>query len=347
MSGAGCYRRGSHPASCPTVRSARAEDHPSHAAGIDPILVLLRRLLPVLLVALLTVLAIAPGSSGHPERATTFPDPAGGAVPTYKSRGPSEVVCLPSSRGLIGKIFAGDKRLKRGRTKMLKRCKYYSIQDAVNAAKSGDRILILPGTYTEPASRAVPVDDPKCQDDTEVTEGSHFAPPPVGPASNDPPVRPSFKYQHDCPNSKNLIAVIGDSNGDGKCDAKCNLQIEGLGKDPKDVQIVGDRRKADVIRGDRADGLFLKNLSVEQAEFNGIDVVETNGFRFDRIVAKNNQNYGVLSFTAVHGLYENIDAFGNGDSGVYPGRPVRQAVLDRDPQRRLPRQHARLLGHGR
>ncbi|MEO7197924.1 MAG: hypothetical protein ABIZ50_05575, partial [Solirubrobacterales bacterium] len=32
-----------------------------------------------------------------------------------------------------------------------------------------------------------------------------------------------------------------------------------------------------------------------------------------------NQDYGVLSFTAVHGLYNRVTAYGNGDSGVYPG----------------------------
>ena len=31
------------------------------------------------------------------------------------------------------------------------------------------------------------------------------------------------------------------------------------------------------------------------------------------------QNYGVLTFASDHGLYEHIEAFGNGDSGIYPG----------------------------
>ncbi len=95
--------------------------------------------------------------------------------------------------------------------------------------------------------------------------------------------------------------------------------MEGLGKRPTDVLIVGDRIKEDVIRADRADGFLLKNVATEQAAFNGVDVVETNGFRLENLEAMYNQNYGVLTFTSDNGLYDTIDAYGNGDSGIYPG----------------------------
>ena len=92
-----------------------------------------------------------------------------------------------------------------------------------------------------------------------------------------------------------------------------------MGRVPKDVLIEGDRLKKDVIRADRADGIFLRNVWVEQGAFNDIDVVETNGFRLRKLVTPYGQNYGVLSFASDHGLYEHIEAFGNGDSGIYPG----------------------------
>src|SRR5438270_205878 len=77
-----------------------------------------------------------------------------------------------------------------------------------------------------------------------------------------------------------------------KCNQLCNLQIEGLGRRPTDVKIVGDRRKTDVVRIDRADGIFLRNFSVEQGAFNDVDLVEVDGFRVSHIVARYAQNYG-------------------------------------------------------
>src|SRR5262249_44424718 len=46
--------------------------------------------------------------------------------------------------------------------KLLKNCKYTSIQAAVNDSGNNSRVEILPGTYTEPASRAKPTNDPSC-----------------------------------------------------------------------------------------------------------------------------------------------------------------------------------------
>ena len=140
------------------------------------------------------------------------------------------------------------------------------------------------------------------------------------PDDGDAPVA-TFEHQVKCPNARNLIAIVGDSlsDPDRECDKKCNLLIEGMGRRPKDVMIVGDRLKKDVIRADRADGFFLRNVWVEQGAFNDVDVVETNGFRLRRLVTPYGQNYGVLTFASDHGLYEHIEAFGNGDSGIYPG----------------------------
>ena len=36
-------------------------------------------------------------------------------------------------------------------------------------------------------------------------------------------------------------------------------------------------------------------------------------------MSRYSREYGILSFTSDHGLYENIEAFSSGDSGVYPG----------------------------
>ncbi len=299
------------------------------------------RIQVVTLVTALAVAVLAPSvADSHPERTTAFPFPANGKVPTYRAHGPSNVVCKPESKALIRDEFKGDKRLLKRRLATLSRCKYHDIQAAINDAKSGYRILIMPGTYLEQPSRDVPVGSPgkpPCADDYITLEGDfRFAPPPVGPSSNDPPERANRNYAIKCPNSKNLISVVGDTRPEPdptkpitpKCMQLCNLQIEGLGKEPTDVTIVADRRKLDGIRIDRADGIYLRNFTVEQAAFNDIDVVEVDGFRISKVVTRYGQDYGILSFTATHGVYDHVTAYGNGDSGIYPGSTMKGCGVD-------------------
>lgn len=264
-----------------------------------------------ILVALALLVLLAAPASAHLERSTEFPDPSRGSVPELRTSGPTLVVCASDTRQ---RVKSYPKRLKRRNLRLLKRCRFRSIQEAVNAAARRYRILILPGRYTEPASRSAPFDDPRCEADYETT---HEDDPTVSPSH--PSRVATFAHHLKCPNAKNLIAIIGDGDGDGRCDRLCDLQLEGTGRRPSDVTIVGDRKKLDVIRADRADGIVIANLAVEEAAFNGIDIVETNGYRVERIVARWNNAYGILSFTSDHGLYDRIHAHGNGDAGVYPG----------------------------
>jgi len=291
--------------------------------------------------ALLAIVLLLPASGGaHPERITKFPYPQAGSVPVARSTGPAIVVCQRDSLSRLKRIYGRNRRALRPRLQALRRCHFRSIQSAVNAAKSGDRILLLPGVYTEPASRRVPVGSygqPPCANDYVETEGfTNNAPPPAGPASDDPPVRANRNYHLKCPNSKNLIAIAGDPRTEDNplnpglpiCMQKCNLQISGYGRGPGDVVIQGDRHKTDVLRVDRANGIYLSNFTIEQGAFNDIDLVEVDGFHVHNVVARYAQNYGVLSFTAVHGLFENIEAYNNGDSGVYPGSNAKGCNVD-------------------
>ena len=181
------------------------------------------------------------------------------------------------------------------------------------------------------------------------------------------------------PELQNLIEVVGDPGAEDNplnpslpiCMQKCNLQISGYGRTPGDVLIQGDRRKMDVLRIDRANGIYLSNFTIEQGAFNDVDLVKVDGFHIHYMVARYAQNYGILSFTAVHGLYENIEAYNNGDSGVYPGSNAKGCNVDPNAygicdagssaanpragcgptttetaQHQLPRQRAGLLGHG-
>jgi hypothetical protein len=145
---------------------------------------------PALPLALLTLAVLIPASAfGHAERQSYFPDHTLGKVPKLRTSGPSLVVCKSDSGRRIAKLKG--KALKRNRA-LLQRCKYHHIQAAVNAAHNGYRILVLPGVYKEEPSRRVPNDNPKCKGDEYEGEEAGTK---------------SYKFQRDCPNVQNLIAI--------------------------------------------------------------------------------------------------------------------------------------------
>jgi hypothetical protein len=217
--------------------------------------------------------------------------------------------------------------------KLLAACAFDSIQDAVNASGNNDRVVILPGLYTEPKSRAQPTNDPACADLKETNDKGSTA-------------ALSYRYQFTCPNDQNLIAVIGRAVGStlppqppledrhgipdaGPC-IRCNLQMEGSGVGPDDVVVdagnaaSGDGPPADPakdvgIRADRADGFVLRNIKVRHAREHAIYSEETDGFHLDRFETAYAGEYGMLTFVLDHALVEHCDAYGSGDSGIYPG----------------------------
>ena len=270
-----------------------------------------RRLAPLLAGLLLLLPAAA---SGHAERPSHFPDPGVGEVPDYRTTGASLVVCKSDSRRRIRRNLTGAKRKRNLR--LLRRCEFEHIQAAVNAAANGTRILVLPGVYREEPSRAAPQEDPKCESMyAEIDMGSAFH-----STTHEGKFRvPSYEHHRNCPNANQLIAITGDDDDpDRACDDKCGIQIEGTGR-RKDVRIVGDQERQNVIKADRADGIHLRNFTIQYARENNIYVHETNGFSINRIESRWAFRYGVLTFTSDHGLYDRLETYGNGDSGVYPG----------------------------
>jgi hypothetical protein len=106
--------------------------------------------------------------------------------------------------------------------------------------------------------------------------------------------------------------------------------MEGSGVSPDDVTIdagavsSGDHGPIgavkDVgIRADRADGFVLSNVKVRHANEHDVYVLETDGYLLDRFKTFYGGEYGVLTFVEDHGLMQNCEAAGNGDSGLYPG----------------------------
>ena len=318
----------------------------------------------------LPVLALA-----HVERPAYWPDPApdtsvhppaGGQVPKIRSLasaldrklpGNTRVVCQADSLKLVKQSVARaiqngydirptdhrsfskrqGSRLVAINTALFKRCRYSEIQPAVTASGNNDRVVIMPGLYTEPESRAQPTHDPKCKD--MKVSGDH-------PGEENGAY--SYKGEFTCPNDANLIAVMGREPGPnpppdppkwdrfgipdlGPC-IRCNFQIEGSGVSADDVVIdAGDPSKGnggpngaghqkDVgIRADRADGFVLRKLTVRHATEHGIYVLESDGYVLDDFKVFYNGLYGVLTFVEDHGLIQNCEAKGHGDSGIYPG----------------------------
>src|SRR3954451_6704566 len=153
--------------------------------------------------SVLALLLIGPAAAlAHVERPSYWPDPApdtsvkpaaGGAVPKIRSLasalnkklpGNTRVVCQSDSLKLLKASAARARKsgydirpsdhrsfskkeaakLIKVNTALYKLCKFREIQAAVNASGNNDRVVVMPGLYTEPTSRAQPTHDPKCND---------------------------------------------------------------------------------------------------------------------------------------------------------------------------------------
>jgi hypothetical protein len=237
------------------------------------------------------------------------------------------VVCRPDSLARLKASAAPAGLLSLNRA-LRKRCRFREIQAAVNAADNGDTVVVLPGFYTEPTSRAKPHNDPMCQ--KFVSSGSRSAP------------APTYEYHYRCPNDINLIAVLGRDIGDNdraRC-LRCNLHIVGSGARPEDVIVDGAKEPQDPgvtdnlfvegrkapepvkevgLRLERTDGAYVGNLTVMNVAEHGFYSIEADGVTFDRVKAYNNREYGHLSFVTDHLIVQDGDFAGSGDAGIYPG----------------------------
>jgi hypothetical protein len=264
-----------------------------------------RRALAVAVAAALLVVAGASGAGAHEERESVFP-PGTGSTPTYRAFAestPRLVVCKPESKGLIAKI--SEPRLRALNSRLLNECRFEHMQAAVDAVTTrGTNIYVLPGIYREEPSH-----NPPCS--REYDGGVVDYPLIVS-----------------CGQVINLVTIAGDSTVDTEevdCNQLCDLQIEGTGERMEDTVLRGgftpdgDWIKHNGMKADRADGFFVRNLTFELFRENGLYVHETDGYAADRINARHNDLYGILSFTSDHGVISNCDASYNGDSGIYPG----------------------------
>ncbi|MDQ3759124.1 MAG: right-handed parallel beta-helix repeat-containing protein [Actinomycetota bacterium] len=356
-----------------------------------------RRGRPYAITALVVgALALPAVASAHLERPSYWPDPGadqasgvptGGEVPEARSlasavtgAGPGNVrvVCQDNSLAKVKRSISyvrdNGYRLRPSQPKerlsareaqrllamnkaFAKMCSFGQIQPAIDASGNNDRVVIMPGRYTEPKSRKQPVNDPKCNPSMLQEDQSGAK-------------TPSYEYQAKCSNDQNLLYVQGRAVGGeplaepdpdrhgipeqelGRC-VRCNLQIEGSGVRPEDVLIdagkgyknparPGDQpgsagtspedclaaedgpdnpcyAKHVVLRGDRTDGFVGRNFLLRGAKEHGFYTEESDGVLLDRVKFFWNADYGHLSFTSDHHVVKNCDGFGSGDAVVYPG----------------------------
>ncbi|MGN6577619.1 MAG: right-handed parallel beta-helix repeat-containing protein [Nocardioides sp.] len=290
-----------------------------------------------MVVGLLGVGGFSPASA-HEERPASFPD-GSGSVPKYLGldNPRSRVVCKPDSGKRIAAMKPGA--LKRTNKALLRRCEFHSIQSAVNSIeKPRTSVYILPGYYTEKkwaqkkrsdycSHLATESDSPLGDAATYI--GSLSSPGTGAAAAADSgdgttdPIALSYADQLRCQHNLNLIAIMGDhtpTNDSIHCDSElCGTQLVGTGATKKAVVIDNKFAKLNAVRADRAGGVVLRNFTVQQAEFNAVYVMETDGFRLDRLITRGNDEYGILAFASDHGLIQHTNNYYNGDSGIYPG----------------------------
>lgn len=256
--------------------------------------------------ALALVLGGTTGALAHEDRASQFPS-GSGTTPSYRpfdEATPRLVVCKPDSAAAVAVMT--DPALKALNQQLLGECAFEHMQAAVDAVTvQGTNIYVLPGIYREEPSL-----NPTCAADYD---GGVV----------------SYPLIVSCGEVINLVTIAGDDPDDPgiSCDNEllCNLQIEGTGELMEDTVLRGgftadgDWVKHNGIKADRADGFYLRNMTVELFRENAVYVHETDGYGIDRVNARNNDLYGILTFTSDHGLIQHCDTSYNGDSGVYPG----------------------------
>ena len=301
-------------------------------------------------------------ASAHEERPATFPDGSGDRPEFLGMDNPRHrVVCKRDSDERIAKMRRGP--LKKRNLQLLEQCRFGSIQSAINSIKRRNTsIYVLPGYYTERkwanAKRSSYCSNLKTSsnDPLDVSEYIGSLSSPDTGADDSGPIALSYADQVRCQRNLNLIAIFGDRtprNDSIKCDSRfCGTQLVGTGASRKAVTIDNKFAKLNAIRADRAGGVYLRNFTVQQAEFNAVYVLETDGFVIDRVVARANDEYGILTFASDHGLIQHVNAYYNGDSGIYPGsgsdlnadntdfKPTRYAIEIRNN-----RSHHNMLGY--
>lgn len=249
-------------------------------------------LLVTVCIGALTLLPATPAAAQE-EREVVMPDGTG-TVPAYRTSGTTLLVCGSDQTDFERRIATFPTELKAANAALWAQCQtsgQHTLTAAVTAAAPGSLIKVLPGVYLEEpslsASSALCADLPARRADA----GYKIL---------------TWEQQVMCPTTQNLVPVLG----------KKNLQIEGTGAGPGDVVIDAQYRKLNAIRADRANGIYLRNFTVQHTLGSAIHVMETDGFGIDKVVSRWNDDSGIAADATDHGLILDCEAYGNGAAGI-------------------------------
>lgn len=247
------------------------------------------------------VLAAGPAFA-HQERPVESPPRPGTFVDPHRVQ-PHVVVCKPSSRPsaadralYLSKISSTSGRARaywqarlanwKYNARLWPQCRFHDIQAAVNAVTGHRDILVMPGEYYEYPSRRAPDLPPDRDDGTN-----------------------SYQFQKAHPNSVNLIGIVG----------KPSITLQGTGFDRDDVEIDAGFAKHVGVRADRSNRFIARNFTVEHAVEHGLYTIESDGYLYDNVAGRYSGEYQLFGFASDHGVIQNCEAVGGGDSGIYVG----------------------------
>jgi hypothetical protein len=260
-------------------------------------LAMIATVLATVLTAIVATMLTATPAFAHEERPAVEPD-GSGHVPAYRATSSQTLlVCKTDKADFEQRIAGFFPDLKARNETLFGQCVangFRDIQAAVDAAHDGADILVLPGVYQEEPSLAAPSDACAHLQAPYAKLGYQIL---------------SWEQQNQCPHNQNLVAIF----------SKPNLQIEGTGERASDVMLDGQFKRLNGFRADRSNGIYFKNIAAERFTFNAFYIMETDGFVLDGTMGRWDDEYAFLTFADDHGLYKDCEAYGNGDSGVYPG----------------------------
>ena len=287
----------------------------------------------------------------------------------------SRVVCRPESRNRIEKMPAGKR--KQLNLRLLQRCEFGSIQDAINSIKKRKTsIYVLPGLYEERkyagderthyCSHLGSASRTPLQSSEYIGSISNTEEPPTpdglaARADETNPIGLSYADQVKCPHNLNLIALFGDQSPRNKsirCDSRfCGTQIVGTGIKMTDVhrrQPVQEAQRDppgpggrlvpvehDLPAGRVQLGLRARDRRVRAGP---ADHPRQRRVRHPRV--RQRPRPDPAHEQLLQRRLGHLPRLGLGPQRAQQ-EAEGQALRDRDPQQPQPRQHAGLLRHGR
>ena len=281
-------------------------------------------------------LALPAGAGAHAERATFFPDPDQGAFPEYRTTGPALVVCAAGHE-------AADQALPRPE----------AARDAPAPAE-GLRVRHDPGGgERRPERHADPRDAGRLRGARQPRAGP-------GRLRGRLPAHRGRAVRADLRGAPPVPERPEPDRDPGRHERRPHLRLQVQHPDrghrltgPTTSRSPVERVEAERDpRRPRRRRRTCANFKVELSDFNNIYVLETNGFRIDRVESGYSREYGILSFTSRPRHLRELRDLRQRRLGRLPGlgsRPSRPAgrarprVRDRDPQLQLARQQHRVV----